>query len=90
MLKNLLRVWQLDFFALENIDQLATLLLAGINTKTDNFSSLQMKAETFSAIAEMLHLGARRLNLNTQAENKSTDKKTSKPVKKKSKSVVIK
>ena len=89
LLKNLLNIWQMDLFALEDADQIATLLLAGINLKTDNFTSLQMKAETFSAIAELLHLGGRRLNL----ENKAivpAKKKVGRPSKKKTKTVVVK
>jgi len=61
LLKSLTNLLDLEMSSFKNIDQLATLLLASISLKTKNFTSSQMTADSFLAVAELLQLGGKRL-----------------------------
>jgi len=73
-LKNLAGLFDVELSDLPNISQISTLLLSAISLKTANFAAMQMKIESFLAVAELLKLGARRLDLSTKTVNKQIKK----------------
>lgn len=74
LLKGLAGSLNLELSAWPQIDLIATLLLSALTLKTKHFASPQMKSESFLAVAELLQLGARRLNL--EEESAKTASKT--------------
>jgi hypothetical protein len=74
LLKSLSNSLDLELNSFTHIDQIATLLLAGIGLKTEQFTSKQTTANTFLAIAELLQLGAKRLKLDKKKIAKKNKK----------------
>ena len=79
LIKSLSNFLEIELSSLEHIEQISTLLLTSIALKTEKFSSKQTTSSTYLAIAELLQLGAKRLEFNknkTVKRKKSTVKKT--------------
>ncbi len=77
LIKSLTNLLEINLADLPKIKQIATLLFASIEQKTNKFTSSTMTADSFLAVAELLKLGAERLeNVNKVAENKSIAKPT--------------
>lgn len=72
LIKNMANAINVELSSLESIKQLATLLLASISLKTNNFSHPKMTSNSFLAVAELLELGAKRLNLEPSVKAKKT------------------
>ena len=68
LIKNMASLINIELNSLESIKQLATLLLASISLKTNNFSHPKMTSDSFLAVAELLQLGAQRLSLEPSAK----------------------
>lgn len=82
LIKNMASLIDIELNSLESIKQLATLLLASISLKTNNFSHPKMTSDSFLAVAELLQLGAERLKLNSPViASDIHDKKIKKVVK---------
>ena len=74
LIRGLLGLLELDWSVLEHTRQIASLLLSAIRLKSKEFSSSEMQANSFLAVAELLKLGAQRLDLTEEknvAESKS-------------------
>lgn len=83
LLKNLANLLDFELSSFARIDQIATLLLTSIGLKTQQFSSEQTTPNTFLAIAELLQLGAKRLELDKIKAGKKNKKSiTKKKIKK--------
>ena len=76
LLKSLTNFLDIELSSFTHIEQITTLLLTGISLKTDQFSSKQMTANSFLAVAELLQLGAQRLELNKNEITKHKQKKS--------------
>jgi len=88
LLKSLANLLNFELSSLSNVDQLATLLLNSISFKTKGFSSSQMTADSFLAVAELLNLGAKRFDLNSLENSqlkRSQTKRSQTKIEKKSK-----
>ena len=72
LIKNMAGSMNIELNSLESIKQLTTLLLASISLKTNNFSHPKMTTNSFLAVAELLQLGAQRLNLEPSVKAKKT------------------
>jgi len=79
LIKSLANLLEINLTDLPKIKQIATLLFASIEQKTNQFTSSIMTADSFLAVAELLKLGAERLeNTSKAVDNKlpqSKDKK---------------
>lgn len=65
LIKSIANSLNIELSSLNNIHSIATLLLSSISLKTNDFSHPKMTADSFLAVAELLQLGAERINLNT-------------------------
>ncbi len=90
LLKSLGNLFNIELKSLNHIKQLATLLLNSISYKTKEFTSPQMTADSFLAIAELLKLEAQRFDFHslpkasTNTDKKLPAKKQPNPIVKKS------
>jgi hypothetical protein len=78
LLKSLSSLLDIELSSLAHIEQISTLLLTSISLKTEQFSAKQMTANSFLAIAELMQLGARRLDLHKEAMDKKSKKSSTK------------
>lgn len=65
LIKNIANSLNIELSSLNNIQQIATLLLSSLSLKTNDFSHSKMTADSFLAVAELMQLGAERIKLNT-------------------------
>jgi hypothetical protein len=79
LIKSLSNLLEINLNDLPRIKQIATLLFASIDQKTNKFTSSKMTADSFLVVAELLKLGAERLeNKSETVDNKTATKKTKK------------
>lgn len=77
LIKSLSNLLEINLNDLPRIKQMATLLFVSIDQKTNKFTSSKMTADSFLALAELLKLGAERLeNKSETVGNKTAAKKT--------------
>jgi len=84
LIKGLAGSLNLELSSWPQIDLIATLLLSALTIKSNHFSSAQMRSESFLAVAELLQLGARRINLEEAAvvpKPELSKQENSKPIK---------
>ena len=65
LIKSIANSLNIELSSLNKIHQIATLLLNSISFKTNDFSHTKMTADSFLAVAELMQLGADRINSNT-------------------------
>jgi hypothetical protein len=76
LIKSLSNLLEVNLNDLPRINQIATLLFASIDQKTKKFTSVNTTADSFLAVAELLKLGAERLENKSEAiGNKTATKK---------------
>ncbi len=63
LIKSIANSLNIELNSLNNIHPIATLLFNSISFKTNDFSHTKMTADSFLAVAELLQLGADRINL---------------------------
>jgi len=79
LIKSLTNLLEINLNELPRIKQIATLLFTSIAQKTNKFTSSNMTADSFLAVAELLKLGAERLENQTEVvSSKTATKKTEK------------
>lgn len=79
LIKSLTNLLEVNLNDLPRIKQIVTLLLTSIAQKTNKFTSSNMTADSFLAVAELLKLGAERLENQTEVvSSKTATKKTEK------------
>jgi hypothetical protein len=61
LLKAIVNLLDLDLNSFNHVEEISTLLLTSIAIKSKNFTSMQMTANSYAAVGELLQLGAKRL-----------------------------
>ena len=83
LLKNLINVLEFEWSDLAHLNQICTLLLTSIALKSKQFTSSNMTADSFLAVAELLQLGADRSLAELTPDLKPSKPKSKKVGKKK-------